>query len=142
MLTRALAWWVSFHFQEKPVPRTSSPELARQWRERIHRFEHSELTVAEFCQLEGYSVASVYQWRRRLADDPGDDPGDNQKNAFVHVELSPTALAMPGLNRSDQGTDLRIELPGGGLLRLDADATDQQQCRLIKNVIRSLMEVA
>jgi hypothetical protein len=138
MLTGAVAWWVSFHVQEKPVPRTSSPELARQWRDRIRRFEHSELTVAEFCQREGCSVASFYQWRRRLAD----EPRGNQKNTFVPVELSPTALTMPGHNDSGEGVDLRIELPGGGLLRLAVDATDQQQCRLIKNVIRSLTEVA
>ena len=120
------------------MPRTSRPEIARQWRDRIRRFEHSELTVAEFCQLEGYSVASLYQWRRRIAD----EPDRNQKNAFVPVELSANASTLPGQNGSGEAIDLRIELPGGGLLRLDFDATDQQQCRLIKNIIRSLKEVA
>ncbi|TWT92267.1 IS66 family insertion sequence element accessory protein TnpA [Neorhodopirellula pilleata] len=43
-----------------------NPELARQWRERIERFDDAGTTIAEFCHAEGYSVASFYQWRRRL----------------------------------------------------------------------------
>ena len=46
------------------MPRTPSPELAREWRDRVCRFEQCGLTVAEFCQREGYSAASFYQWRR------------------------------------------------------------------------------
>ena len=127
------------------MPRTPSPELARQWRDRVCRFEQCGLTVAEFCQREGYSAASFYQWRRRLADEPhlgsGTEPGFNQKAAFVPVELSTAALTFPSQNEPDEQTDLRIELPCGVLVRLDADATDQQQCRLIRNIIRSLREV-
>lgn len=120
------------------MPRASSPELARQWRDRLRRFEQSELTVAEFCQLEDYSVASFYKWRRRIAD----EIQGGQSNAFIPVDWPPNDLQMQSANESDQGVDLRIELPGGGLLRLDVDANDQQQCRLIKNVIRSLKETA
>jgi hypothetical protein len=134
-------WWVSFPFQENPMPRTPSPELAREWRDRVCRFEHCGLTVAEFCQREGYSAASFYQWRRRLAD----ASEFNRKDAFVSVELSTAALTFPSQNEPGEPTDLRIELrielPGGVLVRLDADATDQQQCRLIRNIIRSLREV-
>ena len=119
------------------MPRTPSPELAREWRDRVCRFEQCGLTVAEFCQREGYSAASFYQWRRRLAD----ASEFNQKAAFVPVELSTAALTFPNQNEPGEQTDLRIELPGGGLVRLDADATDQQQCRLIRNIIRSLREV-
>ena len=123
------------------MPRTPSPELAREWRDRVCRFEHCGLTVAEFCQREGYSAASFYQWRRRLAD----ASEFNKKAAFVPVELSTAALTFPSQNEPGEPTDLRIELrielPGGVLVRLDADATYQQQCRLIRNIIRSLREV-
>jgi hypothetical protein len=59
---------------EKPMARLPDPQLARQWRQRLDRFEHSDLTVAEFYELEGDSTASLYQWRRKLRD--GKSPGD------------------------------------------------------------------
>ena len=120
------------------MSRSPNPELARQWRDRLGRFEQAELTVAEFCQLEGFSVASFYQWRRRLAD----EPAGNQPQAFVPVEVPQAVAALPTHVGSGQEVELQIELPGGALLRLGAEATDAQQCRLIRNVIRSIEEVA
>ena len=35
------------------MARLPNPQLAQQWRERLERFDHSELTIAEFCELEG-----------------------------------------------------------------------------------------
>ena len=115
------------------MSRNSNPELVRQWRDRLRRFDDAELSVAEFCQLEGYSVASFYQWRRKLAH----GPTGKQDKAFIPVAVSAAASAMQHRNHSGQGVDLRIELPGGGLLRLDLDTSDAQQRRLIKNVIES-----
>jgi hypothetical protein len=66
MLTGSVGWWVSFRVQEKPVSKVPDPQLAQQWRDRLRRFDLSEVTVAEFCQLEKCSVASFYLWRRRL----------------------------------------------------------------------------
>ncbi len=45
-----------------------SADLVRRrlWRGRLQRFERGRLTVAAFCQAEGVSVPSFYQWRRRL----------------------------------------------------------------------------
>ena len=37
------------------------------WRRRLERFQKGGLTVAKFCRLEGVSVPSFYQWRKRLA---------------------------------------------------------------------------
>lgn len=37
------------------------------WRRRLVRFQKCGLTVAKFCRLEGVSVPSFYQWRKRLA---------------------------------------------------------------------------
>jgi hypothetical protein len=38
----------------------------RTWSDRLGRFARGDLTVADFCDLEGVSTASFYQWRRRL----------------------------------------------------------------------------
>ncbi|MCA9136518.1 MAG: hypothetical protein KDB00_07160, partial [Planctomycetales bacterium] len=139
MLMRAVAWRVSFHFQEKPVAKTPNPELARQWRDRMERFEHSGLTVAEFCKTEKYSVASFYQWRRKLANKLA---GDARTAAFVPVELSPGSLSLPHGQDAIDNNSLQIELPGGALVRVGAHASDDQQRRLIKNVVEILREVA
>ena len=48
------------------MPRGPSPVKPQQWTERLHRFEESQQTVAEFCKAEGVSEASFYQWKRRL----------------------------------------------------------------------------
>ena len=36
------------------------------WRSRLNRFQSSGLSVTRFCQDEGVSVPSFYQWRKRL----------------------------------------------------------------------------
>jgi len=38
----------------------------REWSERIRRRRESRLTVAEFCEWEGVSVASFYNWQKKL----------------------------------------------------------------------------
>ena len=112
-----------------------NPNLAQQWRERIERFGQSKLTIAAFCRLEGCSPASFYHWRRRLrADQTG-----KHTAAFVAVEL-PASNHRAQLAQHSTG-GLQIELPGGAIARLDHDATDEQRCRLIKNIIESLSEV-
>ncbi len=120
------------------MARSSNPQLVRQWRERLQRFDHSQWTVAEFCDAEGYSVASFYQWRRKLKASVAEvQPQTSDRPAsFVAVELEPSAL------EPTQRVGLEIELPGGAVARLDHDATDEQQRRLIRNVIESLSEVA
>ena len=37
-----------------------------EWSERIRRRRESGLTVAEFCEWEGVSVASYYNWQKKL----------------------------------------------------------------------------
>lgn len=55
---------------------------------------------------------------------------------FVPVELSGTMTQAP------RHGGLQIERPGGAVVRLDRDATDEQQRRLNKNVVETLSEVA
>jgi len=37
------------------------------WLDRLNRFAQSNLTTAEFCQLEEISLPSFFQWKRRLS---------------------------------------------------------------------------
>jgi transposase-like protein len=107
-------------------------QLAQQWRDRLRRFDHSQLTVAEFCRLEEYSVASFYYWRRRFQSGQRGE----RSGTFVPVDLPATTP------RTTRDGGLQIELPGGAVIRLDHEATDEQQRRLIKNVVETLSEVA
>lgn len=85
-----------------------NPELARQWRERLDRFDIAGMTIADFCQTEGYSVASFYQWRKRLRQTTSDSAG------FVAIDIPEHDLA------SNTPETVAIELPGGAVVRLDA----------------------
>ena len=106
-------------------------ELASQWRERLGRFDRSDLTVAEFCRLEEYSVAAFYYWRGKLQaqETPEHFP------TFVSVDVPKAAS-----NQSGSRGDLRIAIPGGAVIRVSLDASSEQQQQLIKNAIVALRE--
>jgi len=105
--------------------RLPNPQLADQWRRRLRRFENAGTTVAQFCRQENCSVASFYQWRRKLETNQQKIGG-----AFVAVELAPTLTAEPS------HAMIQIELPGGAIVRLD---TDSQQ-HLLQNSILAIVQ--
>ena len=45
----------------------SQSETEREWEKRLRAFERSGKTVKEFCDAGGFSDASFYKWRQRLA---------------------------------------------------------------------------
>ena len=47
-----------------PLPNSARIHL---WLERLNRQAASPLTVADFCEREGVSFPSFYQWKRRLS---------------------------------------------------------------------------
>lgn len=88
-----------------------SPNLRKrsQWLDRVRRFARSKCSVADFCQREQVSVASFYQWRRKLADmstDLSDGRAPTRKN-FVPVQVTAAA-------------DLQVTFPNGTRLTLPA----------------------
>jgi hypothetical protein len=89
------------------------------WQEIQRRFEQSGLSVAEFCEVEGCSVATFYAWRKRLA---------NSQQNFAEVlldELSEAAIEIE-LNRS-----VRLRLVGAvdaRQLRTVLDCLGQRPC--------------
>lgn len=108
------------------MARLSDPQLALQWQERLQRFERSELTVAQFCQLEGYSVAAFYQWRRKLDAGPSRDTP-----SFIPVSLCFSDLE----DRSDQR--VAIDLPGGATVRIPSGITQAEQRQLIAAIVQA-----
>ena len=101
-------------------------QLALQWRGRLDRFDQSELTIAEFCELEGYSTASFYQWRRKLrAGELPDAP------AFVPVDLDTVDLPSGVQQR------IEIDLPGGAIVKVPSGANTAEQRELIAAIVQA-----
>ena len=108
------------------MTRLPDPQLALQWRERLDRFDQSELTIADFCELEGYSTASFYQWRRKLR------VGErSQAPAFIPVDLDSSDLpcTVPG--------SVEISLPGGAIVKVPCGATMAEQRDLIAAIVQA-----
>ncbi len=71
------------------------------WRDRLGRFESSDLTVAAFCRSEGVSQAGFYQWRKKLGRSAGRQRavgrprnGVARQPAFVRVVPASVAPAV------------------------------------------------
>lgn len=92
------------------------------WRERLARFESGNLTVAEFCDREGVSNPSFYQWRKRLKDDDGQSrqrgrtDREDESGGFVPVNVAALIEA-------------EIELPNG--IKVRVPATNVQVLRTV-----------
>ena len=107
------------------------------WRERLRRYERAEVTVAEFCRLEGVSVPSFYQWRRRLAVTPGTRGGPAasprpQRSTGSGV-LRTAAPAFQQVMLVGGGV-VAIELPSGVRVKLPAE-----QLPLVRAVVADLL---
>lgn len=111
------------------MSRLPDPKLAQQWRDRLLHFERSGLSVAAFCSDEDYSPTAFYQWRRRLAVSVDESPG-----SFVAAKvMTPRSGASP-LSQSED-LPIRIELPGGASVCLDAGASGELLRRSIVAVL-------
>ena len=84
------------------------------------------LTIAEFCELEGYSTASFYQWRRRLR--AGELP---EAPALIPVHLDSSELGC----RADRR--IEIDLPGGAIVKVPSGATVAEQRELMAAIVQA-----
>ena len=110
------------------MARSSDPAKAAQWRQRLLRFDTSNLSVSRFCRREGVSVASFYHWRKQLAA-PADMPSAGQRpsRSCAFKPLSITAATLP---------TIAVHLPGGA--RLEVPPGDYRTVRVVvRELIRS-----
>lgn len=68
------------------IGRPRDPRKEQQWRQRLARWQRSQLSVTAFCQREGLDPRRFYRWRSRLA------ARDSQQPTWLPVEV----LAEPG----------------------------------------------
>jgi hypothetical protein len=89
-----------------------SRAAARQaWVERLDRFAHSGVSPAQFCALEGVSLASFYSWKRRLDAAAPRTATEQAPDAGTAPRLLPVRLPSPS-------TAVELLLPRGAVLRL------------------------
>lgn len=96
----------------------SNTSVRQVWVARVDRFQQSHQSVAEFCQAEGVSQASLYQWRRKL--NVANAAAPQPLPAFVPVKLRASEVAQPT-------TVMSVELPGGVRVRLEVTQAAQGQ---------------
>ena len=102
------------------------------WRERIGRYERSGLTVTRFCEREGVSAPSFYQWRKRLAAHPAPDRRAAQRNQRAPISQQP---AFRQLTLAPGGGVMSIELAGGARMELPAE-----NLPLVRAVVAELLQ--
>lgn len=102
------------------------------WRERIRRYERSGLTVTRFCEQEGVSAPSFYQWRKRLAAHPAPDRRAAQRNQRAPISQQP---AFRQLTLAPGGGVMSIELAGGARMELPAE-----NLPLVRAVVAELLQ--
>ena len=67
---------------------------AQEWQEVIRGHEQSGLTIRAYCEEQGISAASFYQWRRRLEGEGGVmkfaliDPVKDQGSGEIELRLT------------------------------------------------------
>ncbi len=85
------------------------------WRGTMARHEASGLSIRAFCEREGLSEPSFYQWRRELArrDRQSSRPGRTGM-AFVPVRV------VPDEDKSPASGAIEIVLAGGRIVRVGA----------------------
>ena len=71
---------------------------AASWAVLLEDWEQSDLSIKDYCSSQGISVASFYQWRKRLHVDKG--------ALFSTIEIQSKPIG-----------GIVLELPGGVLLR-------------------------
>lgn len=106
----------------------SRPETIMRWRERLRRFDRSQMSVADFCLSEGVSQASFYQWKKKLRQVASvAKAGDSDSGVqFVPLRLTSELGSQAAVVSNEQaGSPLAsttIELPGGVRIRVDVSS--------------------
>lgn len=105
------------------MARLSRAERIGIWQQRLDRYELSNQTVTVFCETEGVSVPSFYQWKRRLGTPHRDAAATKQKTrkqremqADKTAATSFTELVVTGHQET-----AKAQLPNGVSISLGCD---------------------
>ena len=120
--------------------RTANGIAERQWRDRLRRWRASGLSVLRFCEFEGVSAPSFYQWRKRLERDQ-ESGRCGQSPVFVPLQVVDTPAAAPsGVARAQREcglphSDVEVELACGVTIRVGAHVDESRLRSVLRAVI-------
>jgi len=92
------------------------------WRERLVRFQDSGLTIKAFCEREGVSVSNFHAWKRRLGI--GQAKASSRKSAKGRDQKPPLFVPV-SVAVGASASEVRIELPGGAVVRVPLEADER-----------------
>ena len=105
------------------MARMTSAEVWALWRDRLGRFQSSDLTVAAFCDWEGVSQAAFYVWRKKLQSDSGLPTRKTVEKVSNRLASAPAFVQiLPSVNRTHDSVayvvmtladGTRVEFPAG-----------------------------
>lgn len=117
------------------------PDLAKReaWRKRLSRYDRQTFSVEEFCWRNGLSVASFYQWRRKLREAT---TGSSVSSGGRESATRPSALLSGFLPVEITGLPssagcIEVLLPGGPRLWIPC-----HESQAIRTVIAALTEAS
>ena len=117
------------------MARTKSAEVWSLWRDRLLRFQSSDLTVAAFCDWEGVSQAAFYVWRKKLQADSSlpfrktvERVSSRLASASAFVQI------LPGMSRTHD-TVAKVVMTLADGTRVEFPASDRE---LIAHVVLSV----
>ena len=89
------------------MARSVDASKRRAWSERLQRFVRCGQTVAAFCESEGISMPSFYQWRRKLAG------RKSCKRSYAKPSARQTFVPLKIVSPADAKAPIEIQLPNG-----------------------------
>ena len=117
------------------MARTKSAEVWALWRDRLRRFQSSDLTVAAFCDWEGVSQAAFYVWRKKLQADSGLPTRKTVARVSSRLASAPAFVQiLPGMSRTHD-TVAKVVMTLADGTRVDFPASDRE---LIAHVVLSV----
>lgn len=108
------------------MARLTRGERTAIWQQRLDRYLQSGQTVADFCKVEGLSVPSFYQWKRRLISQRDDDEAPRRELAVSTAKpIRRKAASTPftELVVTGQQETALAQLPNGISISLGRDAS-------------------
>ena len=114
------------------------------WRARLARFHTSGLTVKAFCERERVSASNFHAWKRRLKQGVKSENASSQRKANASRRTASggaaqelfVPLPLGGLPLAG-GAEVRIELPGGAVVRVPLEADDRVLGRVIEAAVQA-----